>query len=420
MEAGGPGPDHVPWETIWQQVVGPIAVMDLQARHVEVNPAMCRMLGYGRDVLMDLRPSDVTHPDDDALDSETIQELLANSTESFAVEKRLIHHDGTVIWVLINSSIVRAPDGQPQFLVSQFHDVTARHESEMRWHRTLTNAPIGMALLDLDGRWTEINDRLCDLVGYRRDELLGRSFLELTYDGDSERGRVALADLRSQRQESGSLEIRFRHHDGAPFWMLVRLSVVPGADGRPAYLVSQYEAIGSGVRMGEHRMAELARMALHDPLTGLANRALLVDRLEKELSELPDRGGLTAVLMVDLDDLKPVNDGLGHAIGDELLKTAAHELLSAVRLNDTVARLGGDEFVVVSNVRALSEAEALRERVARRLTTDVVASGHQIGMSASVGLATTRNSATSAHSLLHNADRDMYARKNPDGRAVWR
>lgn len=408
MDSGGPEVAAALWDAIWQQAVGPIAVADLQARHVAVNPAMCRMLGYDRDELMQLRPADVTHPDDEVIDAEAIQELLEAGVANFAAEKRLIHADGTVIWVLIDSSIVRSPDGGALLFVSQFHDMTARRESEVLWRRTLANAPIGMALLDLDGCWTEVNDQLCDLFGYSRQELLGRCFLDLVYDKDIERCRTALADLRAGWEDSGSLEVRFRRQEGEPVWMLLRLSVVPGADGKPAYLVSQYEPIGGGASMGDQRMMDLVRMALHDPLTGLANRVLLVDRVEEKISDLPERGGLVVVLMVDLDDLKPVNDTYGHSAGDNLLKAAAHELQSAVRLNDTVARIGGDEFVVASSVTAHSEAEGLRDRVANRLDTEIVASGQRIALRASVGLATTRSAGTPVPALLHRADQDMY------------
>jgi diguanylate cyclase (GGDEF)-like protein/PAS domain S-box-containing protein len=413
MDSGRPEVSPALWEAICQQVVGPIAVADLQARHVAVNPAMCRMLGYSREELMQLRPVDVTHPEDEVIDPPTIERLLAEGVENFPAEKRLLHADGRVIWVLIDSSIVRGEDGTPQFFVSQFHDITARRESEQLWRRTLANAPIGMALLDLDGRWTEANERLCDMLGYAREELLGQSLTDMLYETDVERVRTALADLRAERQESGSLEVRFRYRDGEPFWMLVRLSVVPGADDRPTYLVSQYEPVGGGARFGEHRMAELARMALHDPLTGLANRALLVDRLDKEIAALAERDGVVVVLMVDLDELKPVNDRLGHAAGDELIQAAAHELQSAVRIEDTVARIGGDEFVVVSSAPAESEAEGLRERVERRLDTEVVTSNQRIALRASVGLATTGSTGTTAQMVLHEADQDMYARKAP-------
>lgn len=413
MDSGRPEVSPALWEAICQQVVGPIAVTDLQARHVAVNPAMCRMLGYSREELMQLRPVDVTHPEDDVIDPQAIERLLAAGVESFPAEKRLLHADGRVIWVLIDSSIVRGEAGDPQFFVSQFHDVTARRESEQLWRRTLANAPIGMALLDLHGCWTEANERLCDLLGYAREELLTQNLTDMLYETDVERVRTALADLRAERQESGSLEVRFRHRDGEPFWMLVRLSVVPGADDRPVYLVSQYEPVGGGARFGEHRMAELARMALHDPLTGLANRALLIDRLDKEIAALAERDGLVVVLMVDLDELKPVNDRLGHAAGDELIQAAAHELQSAVRIEDTVARIGGDEFVVVSSAPSKTEAEGLRDRVERRLDTEVVTSDQRIALRASVGLATTRSTSTTAQAVLHQADQDMYARKAP-------
>lgn len=411
MDSGRPEVTPALWETICQQVVGPIAVTDLHARHVAVNPAMCRMLGYARDELMRMRPADVTHPDDEVIDPPAIARLLAEGVQNFPAEKRLLHADGGVIWVLIDSSIVRDEDGTPRFFVSQFHDITARRESELLWRRTLTNAPIGMALLDLDGCWTEVNERLCYLLGHERDELLGRCLTQQLYEADVDRARTALADLRAERQESGSLEVRFRHRDGEPFWMLVRLSVVPGADDRPAYLVSQYEAVGGGMRLGEQRMAELARMALHDPLTGLANRALLVERLDQDITALGTRGGVVAVLMVDLDELKPVNDRLGHAAGDEVIQAAAHELQGAVRLDDTVARIGGDEFVVVSSAPSATEAEALRERVQRRLDTEIDSSGRRVALRASVGMATSGSASTTAQVLLHRADRDMYARK---------
>lgn len=417
MDSGRPEVSPALWEAICQQVVGPIAVADLQARHVAVNPAMCRMLGYTRDELMQRRPVDVTHPEDEVIDPPAIRKLIEQGVDNFPAEKRLIHADGSVIWVLIHSSIVRGENGSPQFFVSQFHDITARRESELLWRRTLTNAPIGMALLDLSGRWTEVNQRLCDLLGYEREELLGQSLSQKLYETDVQRVPNALADLRAERQDSGSLEVRFRHRDGEPFWMLVRLSVVPGADDRPAYLVSQYEAVGGGVRLGEQRMAELARMALHDPLTGLANRALLVERLDKEIAALSGRGGMLAVLMIDLDELKPVNDQLGHAAGDEVIQAAAHELQGAVRLDDTVARIGGDEFVVVSSAHSAPEAESLRERVERRLDTEIDSTGQRVALRASVGLATTRSPNVTTHVLLHRADRDMYARKTRNPRA---
>ncbi|WP_228717245.1 GGDEF domain-containing protein [Allosaccharopolyspora coralli] len=294
----------------------------------------------------------------------------------------------------------------------QFHDISRYRELQLLWRQTVSNAPIGMALLDLDGHWTEVNEKLCELVGYDRQELIGSSGAMLIDDLDDRNAHgAAFAALCESRETSATLEVRFRHQDGAPFWLLIRLSMVPGADDRPVYLVGQYEPLGSGVRLSEERFERLTRMALHDPLTGLANRTLLSDRVEQELAELGERGGVLAVLMIDLDRFKPVNDRHGHVVGDQLLTAVAQELISAVRATDTVARLGGDEFVVAAWVPDFAEAEALRDRVVRRLDGSTVVSGLSLTMTASVGLATTQNPKTPSHFLLDRADQQMYVVK---------
>lgn len=403
----------LPFDAIWRQVVGPIAVLDLQARHVDVNPAMCRMLGYDRDELIKRDPVDVIHPDDEPVGRQNVDRLLAGEFDSFPVEVRLLHSDGSVLWVLVQTSLIRDDEGAPALVVCQFHDITRYRELLLLWRQTVSNAPIGMALLDLDGSWTEVNEKLCELVGYDREELVGSPCTGLVDDAeDQSQHRSALTALREGRETSATLEVRFRHRDGDQFWLLTRLSVVPGADDQPVYLVGQYESLGGGARLSEERLDRLTRMALHDPLTGLANRALLIDRLEHELAELGERGGVLAVLVIDLDRFKPVNDQYGHPVGDQLLIAVAQELISAVRGTDTVARFGGDEFVVVARVPDFAEADALRDRVVQRLVSDAVVCGRSLSMCASVGLSTTQNPKTPGHFLIGRADQDMYRVKH--------
>lgn len=399
------------WETLWEQVSGPIALVDMRGRIVEANPAMCRMLAYSREELLALTAADVTHPDDSPLDQAAIERFVASGADSYTAEKRLVCSDGNVIWVLINSSLLRAPDGEPRVVVSQFHDVTARRESEQLWRQTLVNAPIGMALLDLDGRWTEVNDRFCELLGYRREQLLTHRFSEIVYNDDTTRAEALFAELRNGHVDTGSLEICVRHRDGHPFWLLVRLSVVRNADESPAYLVSQYESLGNETHVGEERLAELTHMALHDPLTNLANRSLLVDRFAQELAGLPERGGVLAVLAIDVDGFKEINDRFGHDTGDQALRATAHELLSVVRSTDTVARVGGDEFVVLSHLADQAQAEDLRSRVDQRLSPGSDPSEEYVRPGASVGMATTDDPSSHTRTLLDEADHDMYARK---------
>lgn len=407
MGAFEPFAANMPWQRILDQAAGPLAILDLQGRYVHVNPAGCRLLGYRRDELIGRAPREFTYQGDPAVDRDTIERLLQAPEDSLEAEKRFVRSDGSVIWTLQINSLIREDDGRPLFVLSQAHDITVRREFERRWRQTVTNAPIGMALIDLEGRFTEVNNKLCALFGYSRDELLGASFFALTYPADLPMAKEAFSEAVEGRRDTVSVERRYRHKDGHPVWVFIRASVVPDADDRPAYLVAQFDTVGE--HMGDRRLAYLA---LHDPLTGLANRTLLFARLEQELAELPtSENGDLAVLLIDLDNMKPVNDQYGHATGDQLLTTTADELLNSVRAGDTVARLGGDEFVVLTRVASFSAAEALRQRIAQALDAESLTFSEPIKPRASVGLATTRNPSVPPEELLDSADQDMYAHK---------
>jgi diguanylate cyclase (GGDEF)-like protein/PAS domain S-box-containing protein len=389
----------VPWQRVFDQAAAAMAILDLQGRYVYVNQALCRMLGYRREELEGLDYRNVTHPDD--VDPEGPVEA------DEPLEKRYIRSDGSVVWALVARSFIRDDSGKAIYFLSQVQDITRRREAEMLWQRSFANAPIGMAVLDLKGAWTAVNDTLCGMLGYTREELLTMSFTDITYEEDEEQGMNAMSDLIERRLDTVSVEKRYRHRDGHPIWMLIRATTVPGADGTPAYVVSQYEDIG------ERRLvdAHLAHLALHDPLTGLANRALLADRLDHGLQQLARGDGVLVVVLADLDQLKPVNDRYGHGMGDELLIAAARRLQFAVRAGDTVARIGGDEFVVVSLLPDEAAARALRDRIEKHLDDEVVVQGVRVQLGASVGYTTTHDPEVAPESLLHAADRDMYASK---------
>lgn len=376
-----------------------MAIMDLQGRYLYVNEAASKLLGYSTSELVGLDYRAVTHPEDvDPLGPLEADEPL---------EKRYVRSDGRIIWALVSRSFIRDEQGQPMHFLSQIQDITPRREAELLWHRSFANAPIGMALLDLKGNWTAVNDRLCDMLGYSREEMLGRHFDDVTFTGDAAEGRRGLADLLAGRRDSINLEKRYRHRDGHPIWVLVRATTIPGASGDPAFVVSQYDDVG------EERLvdAHLAHLALHDPLTGLANRALVFDRLDHARQQLAGGGVVLAVVIADLDHLKPVNDEYGHALGDQLLIAAGRQMQRAVRAGDTVARTGGDEFAVISLLPDEAAAAALRDRIAQHLDTTVVLDGIELRLSGSVGHTTTTDPAADLHQLVHVADRAMYERK---------
>ncbi|MEV5541237.1 diguanylate cyclase [Saccharopolyspora shandongensis] len=398
----------VEWHAVFDQAPVPTAVLDVQGRPQYVNPALCNLLGHGAADLLQPRPHDTSCPGHAVLQNAVVGATLARG---HAVAETCYHKpDGQTIWVRLSGSVINDTVGRPCSVLLQAEDVTTRRSCEILWDQCFATAPIGMALLDLQGHWTSVNDTLCDLLGYRRDEILAMHFSDLTYPGDEEQGDTAVADLRAGRTKTVSTEERYRHKDGHPITVLIRSSVVTGPDGLPSFLVSHYEAIGNG-RMTD---AHLAHLALHDPLTGLANRALLADRLHHHLAALAGSSGVLAVLVADLDQLKQVNDRYGHLAGDHLLTAAAHQLLAGVDPSATVARLGGDEFVIASLADDIPAAETLRDHIAELLNTKTTAAGHQVNLKASVGIAVTQDPTTEPKELLHLADQDMYARKkNP-------
>ncbi|MDI2031788.1 diguanylate cyclase [Saccharopolyspora sp. TS4A08] len=403
--------DTVAWEALWKRVPSPVALVDLQGRIIEANPSLCRMLGYARERLLELSPSDVTYGRGPVLDLESAAKMAEEEQDSSSEEKRLVRADGSVIWALISSASVPTRAGGQQLIISQFQDITAQRASDLLWRQVLSNAPVGMAMNDLYARATAVNDKVCELVGYSRDELIGCG-TELAYEPDKERIEALYAEFREGRVESASLDFCMRHRDGHPFWLAGRFSLIRGPDDRPTSVVCLYEALNGAARVNEEHLAELTRKALHDPLTGLANRALFLDRFQKQLGELTGRRGLLALFMIDLDGLKAINDTHGHLAGDAFLQAAAEQLLSAVRPDDTVARIGGDEFVVLATVADQDRAERMRKRIDQQLNKQATAPGRDhITLAASVGLATTNDVATTSHTLLGEADRDMYARK---------
>jgi len=278
------------------------------------------------------------------------------------------------------------------------------------------NAPVGMALLDLDGRWFRVNPALSRLLGYSAAELTDPACPNLTHPDDKLADEVAVRQLRSG-ESAVTMDKRYRHRDGHVVWVRRSTSLVRDEDGFPEYVVAAYEDIGER----RQQDARLSYLAMHDALTGLANRALLDDRLMQAIAQRDRDGGAVAVLFCDVDGLKAINDEYGHAFGDELLVAVAQRLSAQVRTADTVARVGGDEFVVVSNLRVPGDAAAMSRRVEADLETLLEApDGRQVVVRVSVGSAVAIDHTVDAATLLRSADQSMYAAKRRRGMsAAW-
>lgn len=217
-------------------------------------------------------------------------------------------------------------------------------KSEEQFRLTFELAPIGMTIATLDGKFVRVNQALCDTLGYTSQELLHQNWSDLTYPEDLATFLALEQELCQGKVSDFQTEHRYLAKDGRLVYGILQVSLVQDSTGEPLHLISQLMDITDRKQMEE----QLLYGALHDPLTDLPNRTLLMERLELALKRAKrHQDYLFAVLFIDLDRFKVVNDSLGHQVGDQLLVAIARKLEGIARSTDTVARLGGDEFIIL-------------------------------------------------------------------------
>jgi diguanylate cyclase (GGDEF)-like protein/PAS domain S-box-containing protein len=262
-----------------------------------------------------------------------------------------------------------------------------------------------LATISLDGRFTLLNPAWEQLLGWTRDELQAGPIEQFMHPEDVERTLALMHPGMHERGQLESFTNRYRDRDGSWHWLLWSAR----RDGDTWY---------AAVKDVTDRLW-LERQALHDPLTTLPNRVLLMDRTFQALTRLHRSNGMVALLFIDLDKFKAVNDSLGHDVGDQLLVGIAERLAELMRDSDTVARLGGDEFVVLAeDIESEDEAMALAERVLEALERPFPVAKAEVAMLASVGVAVSANADADPEAMLREADLAMYRAKAAGGRRL--
>lgn len=354
----------------------------------------------------------------DAADRDRAVDFCKRATaegRAHELEYRMVAADGRTVWLRDIVSVV-VENGQPVKLRGVMVDTTeqknseqALGESEARFRSAFKYSAVGMALLAFDGTWLKVNDALCEIVGYRDDELMRTDYLSIVHPED----RVSDLKFLSERLARGARSLvqsekRLIRKDGSETWAHVSLSGVTDSSGEPYQVIAQIQDISE--RRAADAMA--AHLALHDPLTALPNKRLLSDRLAIALSAAKRSKTYVGVLFIDLDGFKPVNDTWGHEAGDAVLRQIAQRLQSAMRQSDTVSRVGGDEFVVLATaVEQRHELDRLAERLLVAIERPCEIEGGTATVSASIGIAIYPDRATDPAELIRRADAAMYEAK---------
>ncbi|HEY8722029.1 sensor domain-containing protein [Pengzhenrongella sp.] len=390
-------------------------------RNLEINPALARMSGIPREAMVGKYIEEVVPPEV----AEAVNSKYRHCVNAGVPIEEDAELDLPAGRRWYHSTLIPARDetGRVYRIVGITRDITERHNaqlalaaSEERFRLAFDDSLLGMALLSVDGedgrfRYLRVNKAMCEFLGLTADQILGRPHADVLAPEDADDTVATLNGLLSDAYTNYHTERRFVHANGETVWGLLGATLVRNPEGAPLHVLAQVEDITTRKRVEE----QLAFRALHDDLTGLPNRALLMEHLGSALARSQRNGTHLAVFFLDLDDFKSLNDSFGHAAGDAFLIKVAARIGSTLRASDIAARIGGDEFVVVcENLTELSGATVLAEKIQRALAVEIDLDGHRVTASASIGVALSHEHST-PENLLHDADAAMYVAKHSGG-----
>lgn len=384
---------------------------------LEVNPAYACLSGYDQAELIGMHVTDLEASE---LPEETARHMslvAKQGSDSFETQHR--RKDGSLWDVEVSVSFINEDGG---YFVAFFRDVTERKriEQELRIAASAFETQEGITITDADQIIVRVNKAFTQITGYAPDEVIGKKISMLKSGHHDQAFYQAMQEaLRNEGQWEG--EIWDRHKDGHIYPKWLAITAVKNHRG----LVTHF--IGNFTDITERKASEekIKRLAFYDTLTGLANRRLLTERLEHAIVMQQRTGHYGALLFLDLDNFKLLNDSHGHGVGDELLVLVAQRLKASVREADTVARLGGDEFIVLleecgtGDDSAALQVKSIAEKILAVLAEPYVLSSVTHDCSSSIGIVLFGNGTSAADAVLSQADTAMYAAKK-NGKNAYR
>ncbi len=391
-----------------------MAMISPQGMWLEVNSKLCQILGRGRDYLRSSGWAQITHADDLLTEQPLFESVALGERDDYELDKRFLRADGSVIYTRLSLRAVRDPQGRLEACLALIEDITARYEAEARYRTLVEHAPEAIMLFTEEGGLVDVNENAERLFKMRRDELLGRRPVELSpaRQADGRLSAQAGMGYTTAALEGAAPVFEWLHRDSAGRQLPceVRLVRMPGEQ-------KLIRASVTDISERQRYQREIERLAYSDELTGLPNRRLLLDRLQHAMTRELRDSSFGALLFIDLDHFKTVNDSLGHPVGDALLREVTTRLAGCLRAEDTLARLGGDEFVVLlesigDNPELAGEHAAdVGEKLLQSLLGSYHIDGHELSISASIGIALHPVGEQGAADVLKQADTAMYRAK---------
>jgi diguanylate cyclase (GGDEF)-like protein/PAS domain S-box-containing protein len=407
-------------EQIFETAANGMRVIDLEYTVVRVNTAFTEMVGLPAEQCLGRKCFDVYPGERCATQGCPVLRVISGAPE-VRDEALKYGSDGTTRTCVVTAKPL-IHEGALAGVIEDFSDVTELRRQSAALERAhdsylqiLADFPMLVWRSDPAGRRDYLNAAMLEFTGRQMGDLLGDGWMRFVHPEDLDELGVVLRDAHAAHI-GYQAEYRMLRRDGEWRWIEETANPYLDLDGKHAGYV------GSGQDISERRMARetIEHMAYHDALTGLPNRALVIDRLAMSLASAERDGAEVGVLYCDIDNFKSVNDAYGHAAGDRLLKAVTERAKPVIRKGDTLGRFGGDEFVVLlPRISGLNDAEAVAAKLLAAVTGDLDIAGYSVPISLSIGVAVAA-SGVSADALLGAADRAMYAAKARGGAGIAR
>ena len=407
-----------------QAAVG-ILHTSLQGRILKCNESFARIVGYTPEELVGSNFQEITPPEDRNNSNWAAVHLLSGEVSSASFEKRYLRKDGSLTWVMLTISIQHDGEGQPLFFLTLVQDINARKQAEallevaqealrLSEERYRTAFQMSLDSINLsrlsDGVYVDCNHAFLETTGYAREEVIGHGSIELNiWEDPADRDR--LVEMLERQGVCRNYEARFRKKNGEVFWAMLSASAIE-LEGVRSIL-----SIARDISEVKTAQDEIRHLAFYDPRTELPNRRLLLERLRQTVTAGKRSGRQRALLFIDLDNFKNLNDTLGHAVGDLLLKKAGERLTGCIRACDTGARVGGDEFVVIledlgkTSEEAAKQAGSVAEKILSSISQPYGLAGRECRTTASIGITVFGDGTQRSSAILQQADIAMYQAK---------
>ncbi|WP_103102918.1 bifunctional diguanylate cyclase/phosphodiesterase [Pseudomonas sp. LFM046] len=409
--------------TLFQGSPDPICVSRIRdGVFIEINPSFTEVFGWQPEQIVGRSAPDIHFWSEPEQRTRLFSELLRDQGLD-NVEARFTTRDGRQITCVISSRFIRVE--RQLCVTTTFRDVTARQQAEAalkasqeKFAKAFHSSPDAITITERDtGRYIEVNEGFCRLTGYRAEDVLGRTAGEMNiWAKPIERDH--LLDQLKRNGRVHHLEMLGQHRDGSQKVVEVSVEQID-LDGTACLLLTARD-----ISALKDAQAQIQHLAYHDPLTNLPNRALLTDRLTQQIALLQRHNMRGALLFLDLDHFKHINDSLGHPLGDAVLKMVTARLEASVRMEDTVARLGGDEFVVLltglegKRSQVTRQVRTIADKLRQLLAEPMLLDGHRLQVTPSIGIALIPDHGASPADLLKRADIALYRAKDSGRNAI--